>query len=423
MRTALADPKPDASRQAGITTLEVSQDLPRLRSPKPIMRAVEVRGFEALAEHLDCWDDLSSAAIEPNVFYESWMLLPALEAFGEGRDLRFVLIFAENDTDADAAPVLCGLFPLEQKSRYKGLSIKSLSLWRHLHCFLSTPLVRRGMERECLETFFDWLGEPGTDAALMEFGWINTDGPFYELLAGYLKETGKASYTADRFTRPLYRPASDADSYLSAAISKEHRRDLRRRHKRLSEQGRVEFVALEPGADAEAWIDNFLRLEASGWKGQEGSAFSSNDSARRFFVKAMIGAFNRSRLMMIGIELDGRPVALKCNLIAAPGSFAFKIAYDEEYARFSPGVLLEVENIRLLHRRSDVEWMDSCAEPNHFMMNRVWTERRTINDLVVSTGKRSGDLAVSTFPLLRWVSRNFVRPCVSGIFALLESIS
>ena len=420
MRTALASPNPDASQQVGISTLEVE---PRPASQKPIMRAVEVRGFEALAEHRDCWDDLSKAAIEPNVFYESWMLLPALEAFGEGRDLRFVLIFAEDRADADALPVLCGLFPLEQKTRYKGLSIKTLSLWRHLHCFLSTPLVRRGLERECLEAFFGWVGRANTDAALMEFGWINTDGPFYELLSGYLNETGKASFTADRFTRALYRPASDADSYLNAAISKEHRRDLRRRHKRLSEQGRVEFVALEPSADAEAWIENFLKLEASGWKGQEGSAFSSNDSGHSFFVKAMIGAFNRGRLMMIGIELDGRPVALKCNLIAAPGSFAFKIAYDEGYARFSPGVLLEMENVRLLHRRSEVEWMDSCAEPDHFMMNRVWTERRTISDLIVSTGKRSGHLAVSTFPLLRWVSRNFVRPCVSGIIALLEAIS
>jgi hypothetical protein len=387
------------------------------------MRAVEVRGLELLAEHLNSWDDLSSAAIEPNVFYESWMLLPALEAFGKGSDLRFVLIFAKDRDKDDAEPVLCGLFPLEQKRRYKGFSITTFSLWRHLHCFLATPLVRRGMERECLEAFFDWLGSADNEAALMEFGCINTDGPFYELLSGYLNETGKASFTADRFTRALYRPAPDADSYLSAAISKEHRRDLRRRHKRLSEQGRVEFVALKQDADAEAWVENFLRLEASGWKGQEGSAFGSDDSARDFFVKAMTGAFDRGRLMMIGIELDGRAVALKCNLIAAPGSFAFKIAYDEDHARFSPGVLLELENIRLLHLRADVEWMDSCAEPNHFMMNRVWTGRRTISDLVVSAGKKSGNLAVSAFPLLRWVSRNFVRPCVSGIVALLESIS
>ncbi len=423
MRTAFAGPELNAPQHAGISTLELEPGLPPPASPKPIMRAREVTGLEALTELRACWDDLSRAAIEPNVFYESWMLLPALEAFGEGLNLRFVLIFAEDKTDAEAPPVLCGLFPLEQKTRYKGLSIKTISLWRHLHCFLATPLIRRGMERECLEAFFDWLGRASSGAALIEFGWVNTDGPFYELLTGYLNETGKASFTADEFTRALYRPASDADSYLSAAISKEHRRDLRRRQKRLSEQGRVEFVALEEGANAEAWVENFLRLEASGWKGQEGSAFSSNDSGRSFFVKAMIEAANKGRLMMIGIELDGRPVALKCNLIAAPGSFAFKIAYDEEYARFSPGVLLEMENIRLLHGLSEVEWMDSCAEPNHFMMNRVWTERRTISDLVVSTGRRSGNLAVSTFPLLRWVSRNFVRPCVSGLFALLESIS
>ncbi len=389
-------------------------------SAKPSMRAVEVRGLGALAERRADWDDLCREALEPNLFYESWMLLPAIEAFGEGLDLRFVLIYAEDRADASAPAVLCGLFPIERKMRYKGLPFISFGLWRHLHCFLCTPPLRAGFERECLEAFFDWLRDAPDGGALMEFGWINTDGPFYEALAGYLNETGKTSFVSDQFTRALYRPGTDADSYLTKAISKEHRRDYRRRHNRLSEKGRLEYVELEREADAEEWLEMFLTLEASGWKGLEGSAFGSDEAGRTFFIKAMTEAFDRGRLMMLAIKLDDSVVALKCNLLAGRGSFAFKIAYDEAYARFSPGVLLELENIRQLHERTEIEWMDSCAEPNHFMMNRVWTERRDIVDLVVSTGTKAGNLAISSFPLLRWISRKLVRPTVSILFAGLE---
>ena len=410
MRTAFDGPELNAQQAAAVSTL----------SSKPFMRAVEVRGLDALAERRADWDDLCRDALERNLFYEAWMLLPAIEAFGEGLDLRFVLVYAEDRNDMSAPPVLCGLFPLERKMRYKGLPVHSFVLWRHLHCFLCTPPVRAGLERECLAAFFDWLRDAPGGAALMEFSWINTDGPFYELLARFLNETGKTSFVSDRFTRAFYRPGADADSYLTQAISKEHRRDYRRRQNRLSEKGRLEYVALERGADVEEWLEMFLTLEASGWKGREGSAFRSNAAGQRFFIKAMTEAFNRGLLMMLAIKLDGGFVALKCNLIAGRGSFAFKIAYDEAYARFSPGVLLELENIRMLHGQPGVEWMDSCAEPSHFMMNRLWTERRDIIDLVVSTGTKAGNLAISSFPLLRWISRRLVRPTLSIIFAGLE---
>ena len=65
------------------------------------------------------------------------------------------------------------------------------------------------------------------------------------------------------------------------------------------------------------------------------------------------------------------------NFLAPPGSFSFKIAYDEAYARFSPGVLLELDNLDLL-ARGDIDWMDSCAAENHPMIDSLWGERRTI---------------------------------------------
>ena len=167
MRVAFDGLEINASQQTGVSTLPVEAGSQGAAALKPVMRAVEVKGLDRLAERLADWDELCAAAIEPNLFYESWMMLPALEAFSEGLDLRFVLIYAEDRTRAAAQPILCGLFPLERRPRFKGLPVKTLSLWRHLHCYLCTPPIRKGFEQECIEAFFEWLRVAPHGAALM----------------------------------------------------------------------------------------------------------------------------------------------------------------------------------------------------------------------------------------------------------------
>ena len=368
------------------------------------MSVIALTDFDRLEQYLPAWEELARSALEPNPFYEAWMLIPALELLGKGKSLQLVLIFAQDQARPNGPPVLCGVFPLERKPKYKGLPVSVLSLWKHPYCFLCTPLVRADRARECLSAFFDWLASDTQTAPLVEFNYVSGEGPFNQALIDCLNERLNPSFQSDLYNRALFVPRSDADQYLRAAMSREHRKDVRRRTRRLSEEGRVEFVALETGKEIDAWLEEFMQLEASGWKKDHG-AIASKEECRDFFMAVAKEAFRRGRLMMLGLKLDDQPIALKCNFLAEDGGYAFKIAYDESYSRFSPGFLLEMENIRHLHARPEIKWMDSCAIPVHFMINRLWLDRRTIQTRLVSTGKRPGDLVVSLMPLIRWLNR------------------
>jgi hypothetical protein len=48
--------------------------------------------------------------------------------------------------------------------------------------------------------------------------------------------------------------------------------------------------------------------------------------------------------------------------------------------------------------------MDSCAEADHFMANRLWLDRREIATVLTATGRAAGELVVSSLPLLRRVA-------------------
>ena len=368
------------------------------------MSVVVVRDLSTLSRFVPAWEELAAAALEPNVFYEHWMLLPALEAFGAGKDINVVLVLIHDPHNPDAPAKLGGLFPLEQIPRYRKLMVSVLSLWQHAHCYVCTPLVRADAARECMVEFFQWLRSGGANASLLELRCISGDGRFHKLLVDLSNELGLRSCITNIFTRGLWRERNDENTLPESAVPGELRRRLRRKERRLSERGRVEHLAMRPEDDIGRWIDEFLRVEASGWKGQRGSALASSEADRRYFTEIATSAFRRGRLLMLGLNFDGLPIARRCAFVAGEGSFAFKTAYDEEFADFSPGAILEMDSIRQLQTLPAVRWMDSCATPDNVLVNRLSNDRKTIQSLAVGGGAL-GELVVSGLPLLQWATR------------------
>lgn len=352
-----------------------------------------------LASHRAAWDELADTAIESNAFFESWMLLPALSAFAAGHDLVIALVYRRPAKPNDA-PTLCGLFPLERRRRCKGIPARVLRLWQHIYGYLGTPLIRAGYERETLAAFLDWAAIDPAGASIVEMPMIHGEGPFAQALLDVLNERRLLAVTDEAYTRALIRRAADAEAYC-AAHSSGSRKEWRRLRKRLGELGTLETRVLGADDDAGPWVEQFLALEASGWKGTQKTALAAAERDRAFFTAAALGAHAHGKLHMLGLFLDGRPVALKCNFLAGAGAFTFKIAFDEAHAKLSPGVLLELDNIAELHRHPRLSWMDSCAVPGHFMINRLWHERRTIQSLLIATGRWTGNLVVGLLPLVR----------------------
>ena len=94
-----------------------------------------------------------------------------------------------------------------------------------------------------------------------------------------------------------------------------------------------------------------------------------------------------------GLAADATNDAAVAAIYAAKGRPSFNpliihvsdIEMAETYARFSPGLLLQLENLSLLER-GDIEWADSCAAPGHSMIERIWREKRRITTRNVAIG-------------------------------------
>lgn len=364
-----------------------------------------------LRQHLDAWGDLAANAAEPNAYYERWALLPALRHLG-GHDVRVLLVYLTGDP-RHGAPLLCGLMPLRRHRPAPRVPFEVLEPWVHPYCFFGIPLLRRGHEVETLEAMFSWARRDRFGAMAIRFTQVSGDGPFARALAEVCRRGDRGTHLLEEYSRAVIAPVGDAEAYLRGSLGGRHAKGYRRRKRRLAELGEVEQRMLTSDGDVGPWAEMFLALERKGWKGRLGTAMDCAQPDAAFFRDLCHGAYAAGSLMMLGIFLDGEPLAMQCNLRSGSGSFAFKVAYDEDYASHSPGWLLELYNIELLHSEPGIEWMDSCASHDN-PINRIWKERRLITNRWISTGRAPGDLLVALMPLVSWLRRTTRRHANAG---------
>lgn len=374
----------------------------RENAPVPSRRAkfqVEVLAdTSAVAALADELDGLAQNSSEPNVFYESWMLRPALKAFGNKAPIVFVAVRA---IDSGKEPVLCGFFPLEILHRYRGLPLKAARLWTFLHFNWCVPLLRKGLETQTFEAFFLWAASGESPCSLIEFGHFPVEGNIARAFVEVMNRFCLPTCLVDLSKRAVLLNRGDAKTYLSDSISGRKLKEYGRLGRRLAERGTITYQDLHSEEHLSEWIDGFLKLESAGWKGKAGTALASSPEQKEFFRSALTDAFYRGQLMMLRLRVGAHTIAYKCNFLSKPGAFAFKIAYDEHYGSFSPGVLLELENIRRF-QTGNLVWMDSCANPEHFMANHLWSDRRILQTTLVATRGLFAGFVTAALPLAKW---------------------
>ena len=305
---------------------------------------------------LAAWHDLVVRAVEPNPFFEPDFVLAAHRHL-EPRNVG-LLVAQTNGDWSGCLPVVSG--------RWRG-PIRAVRTWRHMYAYLGTPLLA-GEDlvtplRELLRA-----ASAARSGGLVAFEWMSADGPVAAALNQALEGSGLTLSGEMPFDRAALRRLDEG--LLLERLPKRRRYELKRQRRRLEELLDGSLRCVDRAGDPAA-TERFLELESSGWKGQKGTALASRPSHAAFFREICEAFSAGDRLQLLELEAGGRTVAMKCNLLADPWLFTFKIAYDEELGRFSPGVQMEIENVDNFNRTGP-DWMDSCANPDNELVNRLW---------------------------------------------------
>jgi CelD/BcsL family acetyltransferase involved in cellulose biosynthesis len=180
----------------------------------------------------------------------------------------------------------------------------------------------------------------------------------------------------------------DADTLLRDAMSAKKLKELRRQRHRLADHGAVAFEVARSRDEVAAAMEVFLALEASGWKGQRGTALLQDTGDAAFIRRATVALAETGQCEVIILRAGRAPVAAGIVLRHQDRAFFFKIGVDERFAKFSPGVQLTLELTRHLCDDPAIASADSTASPDHPMINPIWRGRFAIGDVLIPLQRR-----------------------------------
>lgn len=317
---------------------------------------------------VEAWTDLARRTVEPNVFFEPEVLLPAMRHLEPPGAVRLAVVEAEDGRWMACAPV-------RRVRAWGRLRLPCLTLWTHDYSGLEVPLVDAGAVVPAMAALLGPLRRP-RGGVFVTFTQMPSDGPVHQALRA---AAGGREVEVARYARAVARRRPEF-AYLDGMKAK-RRGELARHRRRLEEQH--EGVRTLDVSDDPAAIDRFLELEASGWKGDRGTAIASSPGATRFFREACAALHRRGRLELLALMADGRPIAMKCNFVTAGRVFGFKQAFDESMGRFSPGRLLDVDTMRSFHERPDADMLDTIASATNDSINGMWPDRLELVTVLV----------------------------------------
>ena len=368
--------KEDVEFAAGVAC---GTELPNSRTIR-----VERVSSQTMTGYLAAWADLAARSMETNIFLEPAFVLPLIQHVERHRRPEFLLVWAQEHPSADAR--LIGLLPLGTRRWLGGARV--VPCFTNKQTVGGVPLLDREMGRTAFVAMLAWLGDQVSDASALLIHGVALDGAFYAMVSrsGFKNATYRHRERAILKSVGAPAPAIHPMTSIAPALnfgSAKRRKELRRQWRRLSDAGDRRYTSARSSAEIAKATEHFLALELKGWKGDCGTALLASPNLATF-------ARTMTRLMALegkcridAIEIDGRAVAMGIILTVNGRSHFWKTTFDETYASRSPGVQFTLELTDAQLANEAIAVTDSCAVPDHPMIDRIWSERMPVADLLI----------------------------------------
>lgn len=330
----------------------------------------------ALASYSGAITDLAGRCRLPNPFFLPEFLGPAIQALGRGvvelalvRDATGRLLFF--------APVVAG--GLET-----GL-LSGLRVWTHPYAPLGVPLVDMERAEEAAAALIEGLGYVGRRFLVLPD--VPVEAPEVLALRRHNQARGFSCLAAAAERRPVLRADRPGGAQLfRAMVSRKKRKELARQFRRLSEIAPVSFARFRRADEIAAAMEAFLLVEAAGWKGRRGTALAQTPALKSFAAAAVANLARRDGAAIDIMLVGNRPAAALVSFRANGLSIPWKIAYDEEFAAFSPGAQLMSHLTRAWLADPTLVRIDPVCAAENPLLAQLWDEREVYATMVLATG-------------------------------------
>ncbi|MGH6923729.1 MAG: GNAT family N-acetyltransferase [Propylenella sp.] len=347
----------------------------------PVVRTQPRRGtfalepVEALPRLAERVSRLAERSLEPNPFLLPQFLEPAIQALGR-KGLRLAT-YSDRDDLRFFAPVAT--------NGGQVLGGRRFSVWTHPYAPLGTPLIDRDMTRQAGDALLRHMRRSGR--GLFTVPHLPLASATAEALREAAKRHGYWTVAARQMRPVLYPSAAGGPDAFDSMVSHKRRRELDRQLRRLCEAGAVSFMSARSAMEIETAFNQFVALEGAGWKGRRGTAMARRHKVQEFARIAVMQLAQIGHASIDVLRVGDKPVAALIRFERGSLSIPWKIAFDEEFAAFSPGKQLMCDETRRWLSESKVERVDPVCEEDNALLSQLWREREPYGTLFISSSR------------------------------------
>ncbi len=307
-----------------------------------------MRHRTALDEARQVWDRLAAANPIPDVMASSlgWNAWRRSDP-----DLAHRIVIARRH---DAPVALIALASAPPWS-WKGLFARRLVSAGDLHWQCRYPITGRdvmGSMRALLEQL---ASEGGWDELVL--GPVLADTATRRALEAAGTVLGMRPLVSDAGCAPRIVLRGTWQEFY-ASRSPKLRADVSHGERQLAKLGPVTIEEVRGGRGLDAALDEFLRVEATGWKLREGSAIACDPLLRRRYEALAHDAAACGRFRTFLLRAGDRVIAANYCIEHERELFQLKTGYDAAHGKASPGHVLHKRVLEALWERGDCTSLD-----------------------------------------------------------------
>ncbi|WP_157018831.1 GNAT family N-acetyltransferase [Mesorhizobium xinjiangense] len=376
---------PMIARLGGLEREEAVATRVSLGDGKPPARELAIYPASAGFDLVDELDHLCSRSVQPNIFFNPRFLAPAMPRL---EDRQVQLAVMREETGERSRLRLLLPFSIEREIP---LGAPVIRAWSSPFSPLGVPLIDHDDPIGVVEDFFAMLALPRLKLPrVLMLPELPLDGEAAGALRTAAHGRNLPLSAISNGERAVLHSDLDGEAYLKGALRSHHYREFRRLKRRLAEKGELTHDVVRHPEEVRQAAEEFLSLEASGWKGRAGSAMIVDRFQAAFAREAIDRLSGRDMCRIHRLRLDGCMIASLIVFVEQGVAYTWKTAFDEAYGAFSPGTLLMIEATKVHLDDPDIVVSDSCAVPGHPVMSRLWSERREMGTLIVGLTPDSG---------------------------------
>lgn len=324
------------------------------------MKTKVIKSISELGALETGWDNLLEKFSFPDVGYSYNWFHNWGSSFLEDKPIHVVTV-EDNDQLVSVMPLYKEKIPY---LKTKITALKSMTNW-HSHRF--DLLSQNDSEEIFCKTVSAAFNESKTPLIVLNF--VPSDSYVFKNLEKACKEMKWNFVTSLHSENFQVKEANNYSEYFEQLDGK-FKRNMRALEKKAHSLGELTLKKLTDESEINHYLEKGFAIEASGWKGSQGTAITCNHTVQRFYEGIARDLYKKGQFDAYLLSNNETDLAFFYCIKGFGVIRALKIGANDNFRSLAPGMLITIEVLKHLHEKGNFNIWDFCG--GHARWKKDW---------------------------------------------------